>query len=178
MKWNKICNMKWGGGVFKGRLKLFRKFNRFGDVIRPKGKQLDFPNSEELFLKAQLGCSHPSKNQVPRSLLSFLKTEWFYLAFTFCHCSAMVCPGNITKCISDLRVGGFCQSNCPNAEQLQQVKNKLWPNNRDWFVSTAFPKGSCNILSSEFPPLKVAPYPHNGKCWCQKISRIERYPNP
>ena len=130
------------------------------------------------FLKAPLGWSHPSKNQVPRSLLSFLKTEWFYLAFTFCHCSAMVCPGNITKCISDLRVGGFCQRNCPNAKQLQQVKNKLWPNNRDWFVSTAFPKGSCNILSSEFPPLKVAPYPHNGKCWCQKISRIERYPNP
>ena len=87
-----------GGGHRSTAVWIFSgKFIRYGDVIRPKGRRLDLPNSEEIFLKAQLGCSHPSKHQVPRSLLSFLKTEWFYLAFTFCHCSAMVCPGNFKQ---------------------------------------------------------------------------------
>ena len=38
-----------------------------------------------------------SPNIFLRSLISLLKTEWFYLAFTFCHCSAMICPGNLSR---------------------------------------------------------------------------------
>ena len=62
---------------------------------------LDWPHTP--FSKDQI-CA--AKNIIAscycRSLLSLLETEWFYLAFTFCHCSAMVCPGNYT--ISELSV--------------------------------------------------------------------------
>ena len=40
---------------------------------------------------------HPSWHL--RSLEKTLETELFYLAFTFCHCSAMVCPGDYDRFI-------------------------------------------------------------------------------
>ena len=108
----------------------------------PKESNLIFQIQKNFFWRHNLGAVTLLKIKFLGLFLVFWKPNgsiWRSL-------SAIALPWfvqvTLNKCISDLRVGGFCQSNCPNAEQLQQVKNKLWPNNRDWFVSTAFPKGS------------------------------------
>merc|ERR1712130_225065 len=57
------------------------------------------------------------------SLLSLLKTEWFYLAFTFCHCSAMVCP------VINPVIYGFFNENFKR--EFLQLKNMVCKSGQD-----------------------------------------------
>ena len=123
MKWNKICNMifrRWGGGEGVTVQRLFGSFpeNSFVMVTSsvPKEGDLICQIQRKFFWRHNLAAVTLLNIKFLGLFLVFWKPNgsiWRSL-------SAIALPwfvqvtSNITKCISDLTVGGFCQSNCPN----------------------------------------------------------------